>query len=43
LGSIPRSITDPMSSTDINIGGFVNILFAAKKAGVKRFVYASSS
>jgi len=43
LGSVPRSISDPMTSTDVNIGGFVKILFAAKEAGVKRFVYAASS
>ncbi|MPQ46448.1 NAD-dependent epimerase/dehydratase family protein [Marinifilum sp. N1E240] len=43
LGSVPRSIVDPMTATDVNIGGFVKILFAAKEAGVKRFVYAASS
>ena len=43
LGSVPRSIKDPMTSTDVNIGGFVKILFAAKEEGVKRFVYAASS
>lgn len=43
LGSVPRSIADPMTSTDVNIGGFVKMLFAAKDAGVKRFVYAASS
>lgn len=43
LGSVPRSIKDPMTSTDVNIGGFVNMLFAAKEAGVGRFVYAASS
>jgi UDP-N-acetylglucosamine 4-epimerase len=43
LGSVPRSIKDPVSSTDVNIGGFVKMLFAAKEAGVKRFVYAASS
>jgi UDP-N-acetylglucosamine/UDP-N-acetylgalactosamine 4-epimerase len=43
LGSVPRSIKDPVSSTDVNIGGFVKILFAAKEAGVKRFIYAASS
>ncbi len=43
LGSVPRSIADPMTSTDINISGFVNMLWAAKEAGVKRFVYAASS
>ncbi|MFC2152005.1 SDR family oxidoreductase [Bacteroidota bacterium] len=43
LGSVPRSIKDPMTSTDVNIGGFVKMLFAATEAGVKRFVYAASS
>ena len=43
LGSVPRSIKDPMTSTDVNIGGFVNMLFAAQQAKVKRFVYAASS
>lgn len=43
LGSVPRSIKDPVSSTDVNIGGFVKMLFASKEAGVKRFIYAASS
>jgi len=43
LGSVPRSIKDPMTSTEVNISGFVNMLFAAQKAKVKRFVYAASS
>jgi UDP-N-acetylglucosamine/UDP-N-acetylgalactosamine 4-epimerase len=43
LGSVPRSIKDPVTTTDVNIGGFVKILFAAKEARVKRFVYAASS
>jgi UDP-N-acetylglucosamine 4-epimerase len=43
LGSVPRSIKDPMTTTDVNISGFVKILFAAKEAGVKRFIYAASS
>lgn len=43
LGSVPRSIADPMTSTDVNINGFVNMLFTAQEAGVKRFVYAASS
>lgn len=43
LGSVPRSINDPVSSTDVNVGGFVKILFAAKEAGVKRLIYAASS
>ncbi|AEL26812.1 SDR family oxidoreductase [Cyclobacterium marinum] len=43
LGSVPRSIADPITSTAVNIMGFVNLLFAAKEAGVKRFIYAASS
>ncbi|WP_186758619.1 SDR family oxidoreductase [Echinicola salinicaeni] len=43
LGSIPRSIADPMTSTDVNIGGFVKMLFASYEAGISRFVYAASS
>jgi len=43
LGSVPRSIKDPVTTTEVNINGFVNMLTAAKNEGVKRFVYASSS
>ena len=43
IGSVPRSIKSPMLSVEVNITGFVNMLFAAQEAGVKRFVYASSS
>ena len=43
LGSVPRSIKDPISSTDVNIGGFVKILFASVESGVRRFIYAASS
>ena len=43
LGSVPRSINDPISTNDVNIGGFVNMLVAAKEQNVKRFVYAASS
>lgn len=43
LGSVPRSINEPWNTNDVNVGGFVNILTAAKDAGVKNFVYASSS
>lgn len=43
IGSVPRSIKDPITTNDVNIGGFVNMLTAAKNAGIKRFVYASSS
>lgn len=43
LGSVPRSILDPISSHDSNVTGFLNMLFAARDAKIKRFVYASSS
>jgi len=43
LPSVPRSVADPMSSTRVNVDGTVNVLWAAKEAGVKRLVYASSS
>ena len=43
LGSVPRSIKDPMTSTEVNVTGFVNVLFAAHENGVGRFVYAASS
>lgn len=43
LGSVPRSINDPMSTHEVNVNGFLNMLVAARDAGVKRFVYASSS
>ncbi|MFT7399920.1 MAG: UDP-N-acetylglucosamine 4-epimerase [Rheinheimera aquimaris] len=43
LGSVPRSIADPITSNDTNISGFLNMLVAARDAGVKRFVYAASS
>lgn len=43
LGSVPRSINDPVSSTEVNVAGFVNMLYAAKEAKVKRVIYASSS
>ncbi|MGE5419790.1 MAG: NAD-dependent epimerase/dehydratase family protein, partial [Chloroflexota bacterium] len=43
LGSVPRSIKDPVTTTDVNIGGFVKMLFASKEAGIKRFIYAASS
>ncbi|HAT33712.1 MAG TPA: LPS biosynthesis protein WbpP [Janthinobacterium sp.] len=43
LGSVLRSIEDPLLSNDINIGGFLHMLTAARDAGVKRFVYAASS
>ncbi|MGV3503745.1 MAG: SDR family oxidoreductase [Adhaeribacter sp.] len=43
LGSVPRSIKDPVTTNNVNIGGFVNMLLAAKEQQVKRFVYAASS
>lgn len=43
LGSVPRSIADPLTSNRSNITGFLAMLTAAKDAGIKRFVYASSS
>ena len=43
LGSVPRSIADPLTTNDVNITGFLNVLHAAKETGVKRFVYAASS
>lgn len=43
LGSVPRSIADPIASHQSNVDGFVHMLDAARLAGVKRFVYASSS
>lgn len=43
LGSVPRSINDPITTNEVNVGGFLNMLVAARDAGVKRFVYAASS
>lgn len=43
LGSVPRSIADPIATNQANINGFLNILVASRDAGVKRFVYAASS
>jgi len=43
LGSVPRSIVDPLSSHNTNVNGFLNLLLAAKENGVRRIVYASSS
>lgn len=43
LGSVPRSINDPITSNDVNVGGFLNMLIAARDANVSRFVYAASS
>lgn len=43
LGSVPRSITDPIATNSVNITGFLNMLVACKNANIKRFVYAASS
>jgi len=43
LGSVPRSIKDPITSNEVNVSGFLNMLVASRDAGVKRFVYAASS
>jgi nucleoside-diphosphate-sugar epimerase len=43
LGSVPRSIEDPIATNEVNVTGTLNLLVAAKDLGVRRFVYASSS
>ena len=43
LGSVPRSLKDPITSNEVNVSGFLNMLVAARDAKVKRFVYAASS
>lgn len=43
LGSVPRSIQDPITTNEVNVSGFLNMLNASKEAGIKRFVYAASS
>lgn len=43
LGSVPRSLKDPITSNEVNVSGFLNMLTASRDAGVKRFVYAASS
>lgn len=43
LGSVPRSMKDPLGTHENNVNGFLNVLIASRDAGVKRFVYASSS
>ncbi|MBA5247461.1 SDR family oxidoreductase [Marnyiella aurantia] len=43
LGSVPRSINDPITSNDVNVSGFLNMLCSARDAKIKRFVYAASS
>ena len=43
LGSVPRSINDPITTNDVNISGFLNMIVASRDANVKRFIYAASS
>ena len=43
LGSVPRSVEDPITSNEVNVNGFLNMLIASRDFGVKRFVYAASS
>jgi len=43
LGSVPRSINDPIRTNEVNVSGFLNILVAARDANVKRMIYAASS
>lgn len=43
LGSVPRSVKDPITTNEVNIGGFLNMIVASRDAGIKRFVFAASS
>ena len=43
LGSVPRSIKDPITTNEVNANGFLNMILAAKESSVKRFIYASTS
>jgi UDP-N-acetylglucosamine/UDP-N-acetylgalactosamine 4-epimerase len=43
LGSVPRSIANPVATNEVNINGFLNMLIASRDAGIKRFIFASSS
>lgn len=43
LGSVPRSINDPVTTNDVNVSGFLNMLVASRDAKVKRFIFAASS
>jgi UDP-N-acetylglucosamine 4-epimerase len=43
IGSVPRSLADPITTNEVNVGGFLNMLVAARDAKVRRFVYAASS
>ena len=43
LGSVPRSIKDPITTNEVNIGGFLNMIVVSRDAGIRRFVFAASS
>lgn len=43
LGSVPRSLQDPVTTNEVNVNGFLNMLVASRDAGIKRFIYAASS
>lgn len=43
LGSVPRSVKDPITTNEVNIGGFLNMIVAARDSGIRRFVFAASS
>ena len=43
MGSVPRSVKDPITTNDVNVAGFLNMLVASRDAKVKRFIYAASS
>ncbi|SHG60437.1 SDR family oxidoreductase [Flavobacterium johnsoniae] len=43
LGSVPRSINDPITTNEVNVSGFLNMLVASRDAKIKRFIYAASS
>ena len=43
LGSVPRSVEDPITSNEVNVTGFLNMLIASRDSGVQRFIYAASS
>lgn len=43
LGSVPRSVNDPLATNEVNINGFLNMLLASRDAGIRRFVFAASS
>ena len=43
LGAVPRSVNDPVTSNEVNVSGFLNMLVAVRDEGIKRMVYAASS